>query len=54
MLTAEQRENELIRKQKWSGVSVVFRAERSSDPAEVTAGMEEGDWRRDLLVLGFC
>lgn len=42
-LQLSQKENELIRKQGWSGVSAVFRAERSSDPAEITAGMKEGD-----------
>ncbi|KAM6387781.1 uncharacterized protein J5M81_008159 [Pluvialis apricaria] len=42
-LQLSQMENELIRKQGWSGGSAVFRAERSSDPAEITAGMEEGD-----------
>lgn len=36
-------ENELIKKQGWCGVSAVFRAERSSNSAEITAGMEEGD-----------
>lgn len=38
-----QRENELIRKQGGSGVSAEFRTEKSSKPAEITAGMEEGD-----------
>lgn len=37
-------ENELMEKQGWRGLSAVLRAERSSDPAEITAGMEEGDW----------
>lgn len=36
-------ENELIKKQGQCGVSVVFRAERSSNSREISAGMEEGD-----------
>lgn len=42
-LQLSQMENELIRKQGWSGVSGVSRAERSSDPAQIAAGTQEGD-----------
>lgn len=36
-------ENQLIRKQGGSGISAEFRAERSSEPVEITAGVEGGD-----------
>lgn len=37
-----QMENKLIRKQGGSGVFAQFKAARSSEPAEITAGVEEG------------
>lgn len=46
-----QMENKLISKQGGSGVSAELRADRSSEPAEIAAGLEEAAC--DLLGPGF-